>query len=557
MQYRSLSKRVGNVVRLAEVVQVLVRHGFADLVRRAGLHEGIPAKLLRGLRLIDAPSGEPETSGRRLRAALSELGPTFVKCGQILSTRPDLVGAALSSELERLQDRVAALPFERMAPVIEEALRGKVHDLFAEFDTEPVAAASLSQVYRATLKSGQRVGVKVQRPQIEAVIEADLRLMRTVAEWVVEHVEDLHWFKPVGIVNEFARAIHRELDFSVEARAIQRFRENFKDSNEVFVPQVYAELSGRRVLTMDWVDGVRIDAVDRFAERGCDPKTVAAIGCRSICAQVFEYRLFHADPHPGNILVTRANQIAFLDYGMVGHLEQGDVNILADMLRAMFQEDAAACVDAILALSLNDDLPNRNALESEMAEFLAFEGYAIINSGQVGRGIERATEVLRRHRIELAPRFSLLLKALATIESVGHVLDPKLDMLPIIRPHVERIVARRYSPWAIVSDLYSDVAKLVRLGRKFPGDAEQLLRTLRRGQLKVQLQHEGLQRLAGVMDRASNRIAFGVITGSIIIGSSLLMKSDIGLRSLGLAGYLIAGVLGLSLVVSIIRSKNL
>jgi ubiquinone biosynthesis protein len=557
MHYRSLGKRVGNVVRLAEVVQVLVRHGFADLVRRAGLHEGIPAKLLRGLRLIEAPSGEPETFGRRLRAALTELGPTFVKCGQILSTRPDLISPDLCAELERLQDRVTTLPFEKMSMVLEEDIQGTVEELFGSFDTEPVAAASLSQVYRATLKTGQVVGVKIQRPNIDKVIEADLRLMRGVAEWIVEHVEDLDWFNPLGIVDEFARSIRRELDFTVEAHSIERFRENFKESKEVFVPATYSDLSGRRVLTMDWVEGVRIDALDQYAERNCDPKTVASTGCHVLCRQVFEHRLFHADPHPGNVLIMRDNQIAFLDYGMVGHIEQPDVAAIADLLRAMFREDAAACVDAILALSLSEDFTDRTALEYEMAEFLAFEGYAIISSGQVGRGIERATDVLRRHHLELAPRFSLLLKALVTIESVGHVLDPNLDMVPIIRPYVERIVARRYSPWAILGDLYSDIAGLARLGRQLPADIQQLMRTFRRGQFKVQLHHEGLHKLSAVLDRASNRIAFGVITGSIIIGSSMLMTTDIGLHGLGLAGYLAAGLLGLSLVISIIRSRNL
>ena len=557
MQYRSLAKRVGNVVRLAEVVQVLVRHGFADLVRRAGLHEGIPAKLLRGLRLIDAPSGEPQTFGRRLRAALTELGPTFVKCGQVLSTRPDLVSPEIGAELGHLQDRVAAIPFDEMRPILEAALDGPVGKHFASFEEEQVAAASLSQVYRATLKTGRPVAVKIQRPGIGRVIEADLRLMRSIAEWVVEHVEDLHWFNPLGTVDEFARSIRRELDFTIEARVIDRFRQDFEDNDAVFIPATYPELSDKRVLTMDWVDGIRLDATDQYPARNCDPRAVAASGCDVLCQQVFEHRLFHADPHPGNILVTRDNQIAFLDYGMVGHIERIDVAAIADLLRAMFQDNAAACVEAILALTVTDELADRAALEHDMADFLAFEGHATISQGQVGRGIELATDILRRNRLDLAPRFSLLLKALVTIESVGRQLDPDLDMVTIIQPYVERIVARRYAPWRVLQDAQRHLGALVKVGRQLPGDIQELVRMLRRGRIKVQLHHEGLNKLATVLDRASNRIAFGVITGSIIIGSSMLVATDAGLRTLGVAGYIIAGVLGLSLVISIIRSRNL
>ena len=310
-------KRVGNVVRLAELVQVLVRHGFADLVRRAGLHEGIPAKLLRGLHIIEGPSGEPETFGRRLRAALAELGPTFVKCGQILSTRPDLISPEIGKELELLQDRVDAMPFEKMKPVIENELNASVDELFASFEENPVAAASLSQVYRAVLKDGRAVAVKIQRPNAERAIEADLSLMHSIAEWLVEHSEDLRSLDPLGMVEEFGRSIRRELDFTIEARVIDRFRKNFEEIDNVFVPATYAELSAKRVLTMDWVDGVRLDAIDHYAERACDPKTVAAIGCDVVCKQVFDYRLFHADPpsrqHPHH--ARQPNRLSRLRHG--------------------------------------------------------------------------------------------------------------------------------------------------------------------------------------------------------------------------------------------------
>ncbi len=552
----TLGKRVGNAVRLAEVVQVLVRHGFADLVRRAGLHEGIPAKLLRGMRLIDEPGGAPETLGQRLRAALTELGPTFIKFGQILSTRPDLIGVALCQELVQLQDRVAAAPFDEMEPIIIEELGEGACGLFAELDREPVASASLSQVYRARLLTGDPVAVKIQRPGIGKIIESDLNLMARIAEWVAAHVEESAWMDPVGIVAEFGRSIQREMDFKIEGRVIERFGRNFEGVAEVFVPRVHWDLSGARVLTMDWVDGVRLDAIEEYAGRNCAPHEVAGIGCRMVCRQVFDHQLFHADPHPGNIFITRDNQIAFLDYGMVGHLERTDAAAMADLLYAIFHEDTVACVDALLTLTTSPEPEDRKTLEHEVADFIAFEGPAIVGGGNVGKGLERTIEILRRNHLQLAPRFSLLLKALATIESVGHLLDPKMDMAPIIRPYVEQLVARRYSPVRLMVEARAGLAALLKLSRELPVEIQQLVNMLRTGRFKAQINHEGLDRLASVTDRASNRIAFGVITGSLIIGSSLLMRSTSGLNQLGLIGYVIAGVLGLSLVISILRSKN-
>ena len=552
----TIGKRVGNAVRLAEVIQVLVRHGFADLVRRASLHESIPLKLLRGMRLIEAPSGEPETRGQRLRAVLTELGPTFLKFGQILSTRPDLIGNDISMELRQLQDQVAPTPFEKMESVVKGELGDDVEVLFSDFTREPVASASLGQVYRARLKDGAEVAVKVQRPGIEAVIESDLGLMRWIAEWVADHVEEIVWLDPVGVVDEFTRSIRRELDFNIERRVIDRVRHNFEDAPELLVPKTYPELSARRVLTMDWVDGARIDAVDQYAARNCDPKTVAARGCEILCRQVFEHRLFHADPHPGNIFITRDNQLALLDYGMIGHLERADAAMLADLLRSMFREDAETCVEGLLAMTTSGEPEDRRTLEHEVADYVAFEGQAVLGGALIAEGIERMIEILRGNRLQLAPRFSLLLKALATIESVGHVLDPDMDMLPILKPYVERLVAGRYAPNEVMIEAQRELAVLYKLARQLPSDLQQVLRKLRQGRLKIQVNQEYLDRLGTIMDRASNRVTFGLITGALIIGSSFLMTTEAAANKIGLVGYVVAGVFGLAAMISILRSRN-
>lgn len=538
------------------MAQVLVRHGFADLVRRVGLYEGAPAKLLRSLHLIEQAPDVPETIGARLRAALTELGPTFVKFGQILSTRPDLMGPDVCAELSKLQDNVAAVPFEEMRPIIEAELRGKLEDHFREFNETPVASASLSQVYHAWTQLGREVAVKVQRPAIRKTIQADLSLMKALAEWIAEHVKELRWIDPVGTVEEFNRTVMRELDFTIEAHVIQRFRKNYSGETAVFVPRIEADLSSSRMLVMDWIDGVRLDAVDQFTDRNCSPRTVAANGANTLCRQVFEFHLFHADPHPGNILVTRNDQIAFLDYGMVGHLELADVDAIADLLRAVFEEDSARCVDALLKFTNSGETEQRAELEHDVAEYIAFEARSVMGNADVGKALDQITNILRRHKLQLAPRFSLLLKAMATIESTAKVLDKTLDMSPFIRPYVERIITDRFSPARLVKEGQQTFTTAMRISKEIPGEIQSLIRTFRKGRFRVQLDHEGLDHLANVTDRASNRLAFSVIAGAIIVGSSLLISTGVGGRTLGYVGFTIAAVLGVMLLISILRSKN-
>ena len=557
MAYYALAKYVGNARRLAEVMQVLVRHGFADLLRRLGVHQGAPGKLLRTLHLLDAPSDQPETLGTRLRAALTDLGPTFIKFGQILSTRPDLVGVSLAKDLELLQDRVTPAPFEQIRPLLEGALGRPIDECFAEFETTPVASASLSQVYRAHLRNGPAVAVKVQRPGIRKIIDADLKLMLGIAQWLEEQAADLILTDPVGLVDEIGRSIRRELNFNIERLAIDEFRANFAHIEEVYVPGTYAECSSEQVLTMDYIDGERIDRLGAYPERNCDTATVSRNACHAICRQVFEFRLFHADPHPGNVFIMRNNQIAFLDYGMVGHLEREDVAACASLLRSVWLREARETVRAMLAFTVSGEVDDYEALERDVGDFIAFEAQTIIASGRVGKAIDQIVAMLHRHQLKLAPRFSLLLKALATIENTGHLLDPKMEVIPIIRTYVDRAVMDRYSPSNLMEDVQHDVVNVLRFARELPEHLHQLMRQARRGRLRLQLDHHRLAPIAAVLDRASNRIAFALIAGALIIGSSqLITTGNTFARNLGLVGFSIAAFLGVGLLISILRSRN-
>lgn len=556
MRYLALPKRVNDAVRLAEVVQVLIKHGFTNVVQTLRLRSGLPGRMLRSIRMIQPGDASPETFGKRLRAAMTELGPTYVKLGQVLSTRPDLIPPALCADLAQLQDKVEALPFADLRDVFERGLGTTIDTAFAEFDETPVACASLSQVYKARLRSGETVAVKIRKPRVVERIKADLSLMRSVAQWIDEHVDDLDWLDATDLVKAFERSVLRELNFSIEGHTIQRFTQNFEDVDYLEIPRMYPDLSCDSVITMDWVDGVRVNAIGHFVERESDPKQVALNGCHAVFKQVFEDHLFHADPHPGNIFLTRENRIALIDFGMVGHLEREDMLLMTDLLRSVLRMDSHRATQCVLLITDATELDDVAALRQEIAEYLQFEARAIVASGQVGRALQRITAVLAHHGLQLPARFSLLIKALTTIESTAHELDPQLDTLPVMRPYIEAAVRSRFAPDEIVGEGQEYAMGLLRLLREIPGDIQNLFQKIRHGTIKMQVNHEGLDRLTHIMDVASNRVAFSVITGSLIIGSSWLLASGVGFRALGVAGFISAGVLGAGLLVSILRSRN-
>lgn len=552
-----LGRNTVNAVRLGEVLQVFIKHGFADLLERIGLAQNLPARVLRGMRLVPAPEGDPSTLGARLCSAFTELGPTFIKFGQVMSTRPDVLGESLARELSALQDRVEPMPFHEIRTVIESQLGAPLETLYASFDRTPVASASLSQVYHATLHTGEEVAVKVMRPGIEKRIDSDLSLMRQMAEWASEVLEEAQILDPPGIVDEFGRSIKRELDFGIEARVTDQFRENFEGVDFVMVPRVFHAHSARHVLTLEWIDGVRVDQVQAYAERQSSPEEVAENGCEALCLMIFEHHLFHADPHPGNLFLTRDNQLAFLDLGMAGHLERSDVSAIADLFLAIFHKDAGECVEAVLTLAATDgEIEDREKLEHEIAEFIAFEAQIIINSGEVSKGMERAVQIIHRHRLRLAPRFSLLLKGLATIEIVGRQLHPDLDFIPILEPHVRKLIMERYQPQFLFQDVQQNAFSLLKLMRQAPGDATALLQQMRGGKVMVRLKHEQAAQMMQTIDRASSRLSMALVLGALVIGGSIAATAGTGIHAFGASAFVLATLVAAGYVASIIWTRK-
>jgi len=539
-----------NLQRLREIVGVIVKYGFGDLVARLEVENALEL----GLSLVRFRRQRRElvryTTEERIRMAFEELGPTFVKLGQILATRPDLIPMSLIVELRKLQDAVPPFGSEAARNQIESALGRPIAELFAEFDDAPIAAASIAQVHRARLFSGEEVAVKVRRPGLEQVIGTDLEILRGLASLLEENAPELRAYAPTEIVEEFARAITLEIDLSNEASNMQRFARNFAGDPKVHVPQLFETYSKPAVLTMEFVRGIKAKDIAGLDAAGIDRKKLAAGGVEFCLRQVFDHGFFHADPHPGNLFVLPGEVIVPIDMGMMGVLEPELVDALLELLVGILLRDAEKIARLFARLELIDDRVDRVRLRRDIAALL--ERYASLPIGQVDVAalIGSLFEVLQRHRVRVPPELLLMGKALATVDGMARDLDPTLDPIEAVRPYVLKTWLRRLAdPRFLARDWIRGVSDFVETATTLPGDLRAIARDLRRGELRIATRHEGLEAIVHEQARSANRSLLAVLVGATTLASSLLIASGTGAMLgplpitawLGIAGLVLAG----------------
>ncbi|MFZ0430746.1 MAG: AarF/ABC1/UbiB kinase family protein [Acidobacteriota bacterium] len=541
--------------RYRQVTFTFVRFGFDDLVDRVG-----PSSIWGRIRKRGARRDTP--TPERLRLVLAELGPTFVKFGQVLSTRPDILPDKYIAELSKLQDRVPPFPIEEVRRIFREDLGKEPEALFRTFDPEPLASGSIAQVHRATLEDGTKVAVKVQRPHIHRQIETDISILEEITGLVERHIAELRVFRPHELVSQFARSIRRELDFVIEAQAVERFRKNFADDPTRFIPAVHWEHTTARILVTDFVEGVKVTDIESIEALGLDRRAIARNGARAILREVFEFRLFHADPHPGNFFVQDGNVIATVDFGIVGRLDDEMAEQLARVMLAVVTRDISGILRAFQDLGLLHEDVDRRLLKADVQEFVDRYYGLPLEKIDAEKIIEDMLRVVRRHRILLPVDLALLGRMLAVASGVGRMLNPEFDVIGEARPFVKGFLAQRMNPRTRIRRLARTWREYEEALRSFPADFEEIVAKLKKGEMVVSLHHEGLSRLILEMDRSSNRLAFGLIVAALIIGSSLVLQLSnsptvFGLSALALGGYIAAGVLGLWLVIAILRSGRI
>lgn len=546
--------------RLSEIATILVRYGFGDMVRRLGLADALE-RAGRALHWPDAQAYAHLSPAARVRHALEELGPAFVKLGQVLATRVDLFEPEWIAEFARLQDHaLPADPAAVRAQLIED-LGVPPEEAFAEFDPEPLAAASLAQVYLARLHSGEAVIVKVRRPGIRPLVEADLRLLQRLAQAAEAESPALRALQPQRMVREFSQSLRRELDFASEARHARRIAANFAgyvdgeclvppadpagaalpQARPILIPQVFWECE--RVCVQERVDGIPATRLDQVDAAGLDRRILARRGARAVLKMIVQDGFFHADPHPGNLFYLPENRIAFIDFGMVGRLGERRRQQLMRLLLGMAKLDAPA-VAAVLMDWTASDTVDEAALLADVETFIDQYHGVPLRQLRFGTMLEETLGILRQHRLALPSDLSLLIKAFITLEGLGRELDPDFDMAGQAMPVLESVMRAHYAPELVLRRGWRSVQDMLSLVSGLPGDLSKLLRAARRGRLEIHIDVPRLERLGDQLDRAVSRLVVGVVVAALIVGSSIVMTVESGPRLLGLPMFGLLGFLG-------------
>ncbi|PIE35654.1 hypothetical protein CSA56_03400 [candidate division KSB3 bacterium] len=550
----SLLHTVRNVQRLRRITTVLIRHGFGQIIEKLGLEYRILVKKFKRSHQGTLPQ---LSAAVRARMVLEDLGPTFVKLGQVLSTRPDLLPTSFVQEFKKLQDRVPPIDSQEISEQITIALGKTPEEIFSFFDAKPIASASIGQVHKAVLRStNEKVVVKVQRPSIRSTIESDLDILYLLARLIEHNVPETRMYSPVSMIEEFDKAIHRELDYTVEAQNIIRFRNNFKHDRTVYVPKVYREHSSRNVLVIEYIDGTKIS---EFNGPSDVKKRIARNGFRSMLKQIFIDGFFHGDPHPGNLFILPNHTIAFLDFGMMGRLDEEMRDELADLLIAVIHQDVARIAQILAHLGTQTQEINMRTFRNDVADIVEHYYGVPLEQIEIGTITREMIETAIKYQIKIPGDYTMMLKALLTIESVGKQLDPEMNAVEEARPMIGRIVKERWNPHRLLSHSMIGFRNLSLVLRDLPVQIHQILEEIRQGRLHIEFEHMHLDRLVLTLEAASNRISASLVIAALIIGSSIVIHTNRGpmfmnFPVLGIVGFVSAGVIGFGLLISILRS---
>jgi len=542
--------------RSREIATVLLTYGFGDLVER--LHLG---RYLRwGKRLFLRKTPEPEqllTRAQRIRLALEELGPTFIKFGQVVSTRPDLVPDDIIRELSFLRERVPQFSSDVAVQLVEEQFGARVDQVFDKFEKEPIAAGSLAQVHRARHRDGSELAVKIRRPNVVKDIERDLDLMLELAILIERHIPEAKVFDPIGLVQHFARTIRRELNFMREGRTLDEFSRLFRNDATLVVPEVYLDLTTESVLTMRYIDGHRLDELETLESSGISKKDIAANGAHIFMKQAFELGIFHGDPHPGNIRIMPDGAICLLDYGMVGMLEEDQREQLIDLFLSVNRQDVRLTVELIERFGEPSDAIDKPLLRADVRDFVDNYYGVPLERLKVGRMLTDFVGILANHRIRCPADLILLIRAFVTLEGVGRDLDPEFNMAQQMVPFIERVVHERYNPRRIAHRLMRESRTFLQLAHDVPQHIGRTLEKLSRDDLKVQFEHKGLDHLITEVDRSSNRLVVGLVMSSLMVSSALIIRSGDNGPLLSVSFFVLSSLLGVWLIYGVFRSGRL
>jgi ubiquinone biosynthesis protein len=546
--------------RLQEITTVFIRHGLGDMVRRVG----IAGVLERAGRMLHWGAGVESLKlepAQRVRLALEELGPTFIKLGQLMATRVDLFPPRWIAEFEKLHSEVPPVPFEELRPALEAALGRSPFEVFRDLDTTCHGSASIAQVHRARLEDGTPVVLKIRRPGVRAKIDADLRILGHIAELIESEMPEARRYRPVEIVGQFARSLERELDFTIEARNVERFAKNFSGDPHIVIPKVYTQWTSEALLVQEHIEGIPGTDFAAVEAAGLDKKLLAARGTESLLKMILIDGFFHADPHPGNVFYLPGNRIVMIDYGMVGRLSTQRRRQVTDLLAGLARMEEEPMLEVLIDWA-GDAYVDESKLISDVND-LVFDYEAVpLKDIRIGVLVRQFAAIVREHSIVLPSDLTLMFKALVTLEGLGRQYDPEFRVTDHLTPMLQQALRERYKPAELIRRGRGAVADFFNVAGNVPRDLARLLREARRGKMRVDLDLKRLDSFGLQLDRTLDRVTMGILTASLVIGSSIIMTVDEGpvvlgvsvLHAVGFIGYVIAFFNSLWILYGIWRS---
>jgi ubiquinone biosynthesis protein len=558
-----LNKNYKNLTRLVKIVTIIARYGFSAFLAR--IRSGLGIVPHRAFQVKPEDSLAALTEPERIRMAIEELGPAFMKIGQILSLRPDIIPPAYAAELEKLLDRTPPVSFSKIRTTLEEELDAELGDIFSSFEETPVATGSIAQVHRAVLKEeGQTVAVKVLKPRTRQVIETDLSIIRYMVRLALNYIPELKSYKPLEMIKEFSSILHDEMNFIREAHLIDRFSRFFSQSENEFIhiPKVYRQYTERSVLVMEYIDGIKISDIDALKRAGMNLQTIAEYGAKIFLKEIFEFGFFHADPHPGNIFVLPGNVVAPVDFGVTGYIDEEGLQFIANVLLGIIDRDVDRIIRYLQRYDFIDSGVDTRRLKTDIFDVIETGGDISFEDIDVVATTQSLFDLFRTYHVRLPGEYFLIMKTLLQIDALGRKLHPSFNLTSTAKPYVNRWFIQRYHPKRTLRYIYFLVDDLQYSLRVVTTEMGTLARRFGMGKFRIPIYHENLDRAVSELDRTGNRMSFAIIIAALLLSSSILVQAKVGplIRGypvIGLFGFLFAAVMGLWLLIGIIKSGKL
>lgn len=540
-----------NFKRVKEIISIMTKYGFSYFLEEMNLHKLMKFKIKHNeKKLYNINLSTPQ----KIKLIFEELGPVYIKLGQILSTRQDLIGVDLAKELAKLQDNTKPFSYFTIKSIIEQELGQKPEKLFKSFSQNPTASASIAQVHRATLHNDTKVVVKIQRPDIKEQAQEDIAIIRYFAKFATKHIENAKYFNLNAIIDEFERSLFKEIDFRQERQNVLRFAQIFDDDDGIYVPKVYDEFCTKKILTLEFIDGVKISDVYDSEKYSKDDKIlIGKRGVDSFFKQIFDNGFFHADPHPGNILIMKDNVVSYLDFGMMGRIDKEFVNDLAEMFVYLIDYNVNGLISQLMNMGLIDETVDIKSLKYDIMDLMDIYFGAQLKELSLGNLVGKLMMILVKYKMTAPREMVMLSRAMSMVETIGKSLNPDFDIVGLLKPYAKKVIKKKLSPLNFMDTIREDTMEFEHLLKTFPKSMKEIVKRIKSGKVNVEIEHNNLDIFGADIERVTNKLIIAMIISSLIMGSSFIMDTN---EMFGMGGFLLSGIMGLYLIWTILRFQE-